>query len=135
MLQVLVQPHPVPGLAQDAGQRRLAHLKGLPTQVGAVKFQQVKGVEERHSLVVTATEDIEPGQPALITAHHLSVDQTGPHFEVVHGLDHQRKAIRPVVAVPGQQPDANEISTRHQPIAVVLDLVDPTGPRRRMVGR
>ena len=55
---------------------------------------------------------------------HLAFDQAGPHFEVVHGLDHQRKAIRPVVAVPGQQPDANEISTRHQPIAVVLDLVE-----------
>ena len=46
MLQVLVQPHPMPRLAQDAGQRGLAHLKRLSPQVIAVKLQEIEGVEE-----------------------------------------------------------------------------------------
>ena len=135
MLQVLVQPHPVPNLAQDAGQRGLTHFKGLSAQVLTVKFQQIKGVQERLGLILTAAEDIKPGQPTLITAHHLAVDQTGPHLQVVHGFDHQREAVGPVITSPGDKPDADCISTRHQPVAVVLDLVNPTGPRRRMVGR
>ena len=73
--------------------------------------------------------------PALsVATHHLAVDQAGPHLEVVYGLDHQREAVRPVIAPPGNQADANGIATGHQPVAVVLDLVNPTGPRRRMVG-
>ena len=54
---------------------------------------------------------------------------------MARGLDHQRETIRPVIAPPGNQADADGISTHHQPEAIVLDLVDPTGPRRRMVGR
>ena len=93
VLQVHVQPHAVPSLAQDAGQRRLAHLQRLAAQVLTVEFQQVKGVEKRHSLVPTTAEEIEPGQSTLIAAHHLPVDQTGLHLEVVHGLDHEREAV------------------------------------------
>ena len=135
MFQVLVQPQARSALAQDARQRRLADLDRLAAQVGAVQLQQVEGVEEGVGLVAAAAQDVEPRQPALVAAHHLAVDQAGPHLEVVHGLDHERKAVRPVVAAPGNQPDADGIAPRHQAIAVVLDFVNPVGAGRRAVGR
>ena len=80
-------------------------------------------------------KQLKGSQALLVTTHHLPIDQTGPHLQVVHGLDHQREAVRPAIAAPGNQADAAGISTGHQPIAIVLDLVNPTGPRRRLVGR
>ena len=135
MRQVLVEPHARSALAQDARQRRLARLNRLAAQVGAVQLQQVEGIEEGVHLVPAAAQDVEPGEPALVAAHHLPVDQAGPHLEVVHGLDHEREAVRPVVAAPGNQPDADGIAPRHQPVAVVLDLMQPVGAGRRAVGR
>ena len=61
----------------------------------------------------------------LVAAHHLAVDQAGPHLSG-HGLDHKRAALRPVVAPAGDQPDAHRVAAGHQPEAVVLDLVNPT---------
>ena len=126
---------PRSALAQDARQRRLADLDRLAPQVGAVQLQQVEGIEEGVDLVAAAAQDVEPGEPALVAAHHLAVDEAGPHLEVVHGLDHEREAVRPVVAAPGNQPDADGIAPGHQPIAVVLDFVQPAGAGRRTVGR
>jgi hypothetical protein len=59
----------VVGLAQDTGQRGLAHLDGLPAQVRAIQRQQVEGVEEGPGLVPPAAEQPEGGQPPLVAAH------------------------------------------------------------------
>ena len=67
-------------------------------------------------------------------ALHLSIDQAGPHLEVVHSLDHKRVALRPVVAPAGDQPDAHGVTSGHQPEAVVLDLVNPVRAGRGLVG-
>ena len=67
-------------------------------------------------------------------ALHLSIDQAGPHLEVVHSLDHKRVALRPVVAPAGDQPDAHGIAPCHEPEAVVLDLVNPVRAGRGLVG-
>ena len=53
---------------------------------------------------------------------------------MVHRLHDQGEAARPVVAVAGKQADADGIAPGHQPIAVVLDLVDPIGAGRGLVG-
>jgi hypothetical protein len=70
-------------------------------------------------------QELERSHSLRITTHHLAVDQAGPHIEVIHGLDHKRVALRPVVAPAGDQPDAHGIAAGHQPEAVVLDLVNP----------
>jgi hypothetical protein len=61
VLQVLVEPHTRSALAQDADQRGLANLDRLPSKIAAVQ--------------------LEGGQPALVTAHLLAIDQA---LEVVH---------------------------------------------------
>ena len=68
-------------------------------------------------------------------ALHLSIDQAGAYRVVVHGLGHQRIALRPVIAALGDEPDAHGIAAGHQPEAVVLDLVNPIGAGRGLVGR
>ena len=70
-----------------------------------------------------------------ITAQHLAVDQAGPDLEVVHSLNDERIARRPVVTSTGDQPDAHGVATGHEPEAVVLDLVNPVCARRRLAGR
>jgi hypothetical protein len=122
-------------LAQDACQRRLSHLEGLPAHVGAVQLEQVERIEEGFDLVPPPAQDIEPGEPALIAADHLPVDQAGPHLEMGYGLDDQREPVESVIAAPGDEPDADRIPTRHQPVAVVLNLMNPVGAGRRAVRR
>jgi hypothetical protein len=47
---------------------------------------------------------------------------------VVHRLDHQRIALRPVVASARDEPYADRVSPGHEPVAVVLDLVNQLEP-------
>jgi hypothetical protein len=70
---VLVQAHAVAAFPQDAGQHRLAHLDWLATQVRAVQFQQVKGIEERLGLVPASAEHMEGSHTPLVAAHYLPV--------------------------------------------------------------
>jgi hypothetical protein len=77
---------------------------------------------------------MEGSHASLVAARDLAVDQAGPHLQVVHRLHDQREAHRPVVAAPGDQPEADGISPRHKAIAVVLDLVNPVGAGRQAIG-
>ena len=101
----------------------------------AIQLQQVEGVEERLRLVPPMAQELERSHSLLITTNDLAIDQAGPHLEVIHGLDHERVAGRPVVAPAGNQPDAHGIAAGHEPEPVVLDLVNPVGAGRRLVGR
>ena len=47
---------------------------------------------------------------------------------MVHGFHYEREAVGPVVAPPGQQPNAHGIAPGHEPVAVVLDFVNPVQP-------
>jgi len=80
-------------------------------------------------------KELEGSHALVVAAHNLAVDQAGAHLEVVHGLDHEREAVRPVIAALSYQPDADGISTRHKAVAVVLNLMNPVGAGRRAVGR
>ena len=90
-----------------------------------------EGVQEDVLALLFTPHALEHGQTVFVAANSLPIDQAGPGLEVVHGLDDQGVAVSPVVAVPGQQPDADGIATSHQPIAIVLDLVGPVRTRRR----
>jgi hypothetical protein len=89
------------------------------------RSQQVERVEEGLRLFPPAAQHVEPGQAALVATHHFAVDQAGADLEMVHGFHHEREAGGPVVTAPGQQPDAHGIAPGHQPVAVVLDFVNP----------
>ena len=94
-------------------------------QVLAVQLQQVKGAEEDVPALTLAPQPLEHGDAVVVAGDRLPVDQARARLEPVHGLEDQRIPRRPVVAVPGQQADADRIAARHQPIAVVLNLMHP----------
>jgi hypothetical protein len=123
--KVLIQPHAVAALPQDAGERRLAHLDRLSTQIRSVELHQIEGAEEPQRLVPPPAKDVKGRHAPLVGAHHLAVDEARAHREVVHGLDHERETDRPVIASTSDQPDANGVAPAHQPVTVVLDLVNP----------
>ena len=106
----------------------------LRTSIGSrrrsVPFQLQQ--KERLRLVPPMSKELEGGQPPFVNT--LPRDQTQPHLEVVHGLRHQRIALRPVVAPAGDQPDAYRIAPGQQPETVVLDLVNPVGAGRGLAG-
>jgi hypothetical protein len=56
-------------------------------------------------------------------------------LDAVGGFGDEREAASPVDAVARQHPDAGHIAARHQPEAVVLDLMNPAGAARRALGR
>jgi hypothetical protein len=57
---------------------------------------------------------------SIIAAHHLAIVQAGADLEVVHGL-----ALGPVVPIARDQPNADRVASSHEPIAIVLDLMNP----------
>ena len=61
--------------------------------------------------------------------HTTSPDRAPEHLQVVHDLDNQRETGGPVVAASGQQPGAYRVTAAHEPIVVVLDLVNPVRAR------
>ena len=76
VLQVLVQTHPRSALAQDAGERRLAHFDRLAPQVCAVQLQEeVEGIEEGLRLVPPVAKQLEGSHTLVIATHHLAIDQ------------------------------------------------------------
>jgi hypothetical protein len=107
---------------------------GLLAEVRTVQLQKVEGVEECFGLIPTVAEQLEGGHAVLIAAHHLAIDQARTHLEMVHGLHHERVADCPVVTPAGDQSDAHGIATGHKPETIVLDLVNPVGAGRGLVG-
>src|SRR5215831_18544042 len=81
-----------------------------------------------------APQPLEHREPVLIAGDRLAIDQAGVHLEPVNGLDDEWIARCPVVPVPRQQAYADGIPARHEPVAVVLDLVNPVRAGRRSVG-
>jgi hypothetical protein len=79
-------------------------------------------------------EQLEGSHFPLIAVLHLSIDQAGEYLVVVHRLGHQWIALRPDIAAPDDEPDAHGVAACHQPDAVVLDLVNPVGAGRGLVG-
>src|SRR5262249_20635106 len=74
------------------------------------------------------------GEPARVAADRLAVDQARARLEPRGGFQDGGEAPGPVLAVPGQEPDAGHVAAHHQAIAVMLDLVNPVRPRWGMLG-
>jgi len=93
VLQVFIQAHAVPGLAQDARQRRLADLDRLPPQVRAVQLQQVEGIQKRLRLVPAGGGAGGMQSLLRIATHHLAIDQAAAHLEGVTALPSHSSAV------------------------------------------
>jgi len=85
--------------------------------------------------VAVVANEIERRHAVAAATHRLAVEQAGARPERAHSLYDQREAEAPIDAIAGQQPHAGGAAARHQPQAVKLDLVQPTGTVGRSLGR
>jgi hypothetical protein len=102
-------------------------------EIDATQFQQVEGVQEHPVVVGSAVEPLEVGHPVEVAADRLTVQDQGARPKARHCLSDEREPVRPVVAPAGEQPDPVVLLPDDQPIAVVLDLVNPVGTDRGLV--
>ena len=75
------------------------------------------------------------GQAVRVADDGLAVDQAGPHWQLGNGGRGQREAISKVIALASVKGHASGIAFRQDAKAIVLDLVNPAGPGRRLLGR
>jgi putative ABC transport system substrate-binding protein len=70
---------------------------------------------------------------AVVAAHHgLAIDRDRANPQTAGGLDDQWEAVRPVEPAAREQSHPSALTTDHEPVAVVLDLVHPIAPYRSM---
>ena len=73
----------------------------------------------------SAPQRVEVRRPVVADDHHLAVDQERRRLDASSGVNDSREAVGPVMAVAREAANARAIPAHHQPVAVVLDLVNP----------
>ena len=68
------------------------------------------------------------GVPSSRAITALAVNQERLRLDAAGGVNYGREAVGPVMAVASEAADARAIPAHHQPIAVMLDFVDPQRP-------
>src|SRR6266581_3035906 len=131
---VFVEPDAGAGLGHDRGERGLADLKRIAPQVIAVQFDQVKGVEEYAFVSALVTDEIERGNAVVIAGDSFAIDDAGARAQAGQRLDDQREATGEVIAGVAIEPHSWAVLPGNDSEAVVLDLVQPTGARGRLLG-
>jgi hypothetical protein len=79
--------------------------------------------------VLSIVEPLEVGDAVNAKEHSLAIKDELLGSDAAGGLDDQRIAACPVVAVAGVKPDPVAVARDDQPIAVLFDLVDPVRVR------
>jgi len=106
-------------------------------QVLAIGDQDIEGVELDFGVMPASMQSLEIRNPIDAQQHGFAVDDERTRPVLQRGFDDQWITIGPVMAVAGEQTDALVLTLDNQPIAVMLDLVDPIGAdrNRRSAGR
>jgi DNA methylase len=119
---------------QQPRQLRLAFAKRQWTLILAVELQQVERVQPRIRDLVPTVGRVEHGD-SVGTDDRFTVqgERRGTHRG--RGRSDGRISIGPIMAAAGEQANGLAVPTHDQPIAVVLDLVHPVGPGRRLGGQ
>ena len=78
---------------------------------------------------------VEDGEPVVVADNTFAINQDSLGREIPHPADNARKAFGPIDTTARIDTHAVTGFAHHQPIAVMLDFVDPSGPNRDAVGR
>ena len=123
--------------AEQGRQPPLATDQRLATQVVAVKLQQVEGVEHHSMTIAARAQGVEVRAAVIADNDCLAIDQERSGVDAAGSVNDSGEAVGPVVAVTCEAADPRAIPAQHQPVAVVLDFVNPlqAGRRRVSLGR
>ena len=128
--QVFVEVNPFPGIAQYFCELHLALLERSQSPVFAVKFEEIEGVEHHRLVVSLAMQLVEIRYAVLVADHGFAIDDGRLSLEPAHRLNDPAKSVCPVCAPPREQANSLSLSPDDQPVAVMLDLVNPVGSNR-----
>jgi hypothetical protein len=67
----------------------------------------------------------------VIATDRLAVDQARAHSQCRYSLHDEREALGLLVPIAGEKPDSRGTAPRQEPVAIVLDLVNPVAAGRR----
>ena len=97
---MLVETQAWRGFGQHRGERRLAGLERLPTQVVAVQLDQVEGVQKDPVVIAAVADALEARHTVVIAAHRLAVDDAGARAQPGQRRDDQREPV--AESLPGR---------------------------------
>ena len=130
----LLKAIPSPASRRRVGQRVLSILKPRPAKVFAVEFDQIEGTEHGGVVAKPITESVEYREAAFVDHDGLTVHDARSHRQARDRVDDLREACREIVAIAGEQAHAFGVAARNDAETVVLDLVNPACPFRRLLG-
>lgn len=132
----VLAPTPVV-IGQQRVQRLLARHQRRFAQVAAVEVEQVESIIEH--VAAAALQRLDQHGEARDAGRRLdqdlAVDDRELGGDVGESLRNAGKALRPVEPLPAEQLYAAVLEVSLQAVAVVLDLVQPAGTRRRRLRR
>jgi hypothetical protein len=82
---------------------------------------------ERHAAVDLNQTTRAPD--AVAPGHDLAVDQERLHLEALRSVNDSREAVAPVMTA-AREADAQAVPAHKQPVAIMLDLMNPERARR-----
>lgn len=110
----------------------------LVTEAQATGFlgrrAQVEGVEHRLADGAVAVKRVEDGDPVRAADNRLAIERERRRAELHRRRNDPRIAGRPVEAAPCEEPHAVAFAADLQAVTIMLDLVSPVGPGRRLGG-
>ena len=110
---------------QQAVEVGLAHRQRQGAQIVTIERQDVESVELDLVLVPAAVQRVEVGDAVDPEHYRLAVDHELTMADFQRGLDDPRLAVGPVGAALGDQAHPVAVALQPQPVAVVLNLVQP----------
>ena len=134
-LVMLIEGDPVAGVSEQIGEHGLAVLDRLPPEVLAVEFGQVESAEHGGVIVMPIADQIEDREPVRVDDDGLAVERARPHRQARERSGNLRIPGGKICAVACEQPHAPALAPGEDAKAIVLDFVNPAGPRRRLFGR
>ena len=144
LLDVIREPD-WPDAGEDLPQKLLTPDEGQSPQVIVAEAEEVEGVEGRGQLESGAgdfratpkqppsLEPAEAGQPPVVVHDHLAIEYQPLVGKSPYGTRYIGKGFREVSPRSGDEDRVTSLTTRDQPVSIVLDLEEPAGLRERLV--
>ena len=123
-----------PGVGNDSAERFLAGLQGLARDVDAVQLEEIEDEVDELALPLPGErflQGLEAGAAVREQDGDLAVDLRAARFQRLCRRDDLGKVAGPVVAAPAPQGHRPALDAAADPVAVVLDLVQPAVAFRR----
>src|SRR5215472_14575600 len=78
-----------------------------------------------------SSDQVKNGKSVLIADDCLAINYAGPDRQRFERRRNERKLIRKIASVAGNEPHSGTVSPGQNPKAVMLDFVEPAGTGRR----